>query len=380
MKLSVLQDRLAWGISTVSKAVESRPTMPVLGNILLQTEDARLKLAAINMGLGMGITCWIGAKVETEGGVTLPAKTFTDLVNNLYEGRVDMTLDPATQTINLRSGGTNANIKGIDADEFPPVQHSSGEADLAIEGRVLKEMIQQTVFAAASEEARPILTGIYTRLEGSTLTMAAADGYRLAVRTAEVDQSFDPPVEMVIPAKALAEIARIIRDEDSEVLISLPKERDIVMFQMKDVDVSAQLLDGKFPDFKAIIPRSYSTATVMYTADLLRACQRAEIFARDNANSSRLYVKPPKGPGEPGEVLVHSRSAERGDNEGMLDASVEGEPLDISFNIKYLIDVLKAIHEERVILESNGTSQPGVIRPEGREDFIHVIMPMSVTR
>jgi DNA polymerase III subunit beta len=380
MKLSVLQENLAKGLSIVNRAVEARPTMPVLGNILLQTEEARLKLAAVNMSLGMGITCWIGAKVETSGTITLPSKTFSDLVSNLSPERVDIQLDPSTQAVNLRCGTTNANIKGIDADEFPPVPVNDNGGDLAVDGAVLKQMIQQTVFAAATEDNRPILTGIYTRLEDDTMTMAAADGYRLAVRTCKLEQSFEEPIEMVIPAKSLAEVGRIISDEDSEVLITLPGERDIVMFHMKQVDVSSQLLEGKFPDFSAIIPRQYNTSTMMDTADLLRACQRAEIFARDNAYSGRIYVKPPSSPGEAGEVLIAGKSTERGDNEGILDANVEGEALDISFNIKYLIDVLRVIPDERVVLESNGAANPGVIRPVDRDDFIHVIMPMSVTR
>ncbi len=379
MKITVLQENLSKGLSIVNKAVESRPTMPVLGNILLQTDDARLKLAAVNMSLGMGITCWIGAKIEEAGAITLPAKTLTDLVSNLSPERVDLILDTATQTVNLRCGGTKSNIKGIDADEFPPVQQG-GAGDVIVPGKALKEMITQTVFAAATEDNRPILTGVYFLFDGNVLTMAAADGYRLAVRTVELDQTFTEPVSMVIPSRALAEVARIISDEDSEVLITLPQERDIVMFHMKNVDVSSQLLEGKFPDFGAIIPRGYNTSTVMFTADLLRACQRAEIFARDNSYSGRILIKPPKGPGEPGELIVTSKSAERGDNEGMIDASVEGDSLEISFNIKYLIDVLRVIQDERIILESNGVGHPGVIRPENRDDFIHVIMPMSLNR
>jgi DNA polymerase III subunit beta len=379
MRLTVLQENLAKGLSIVNRAVENRPTMPVLGNILLETEDARLKLAAVNMSLGMGITCWIGAKVEQGGAITLPAKTFSDLVSNLSPERVELSMDPATQTVQLRCGGTKSNIKGIDADEFPPLQTGT-DRDVVIPGKALKEMINQTAFAAATEDHRPILTGIYTRFENDVLTMAAADGFRLAVRTTKLEQSFDKPVEMVIPAKSLMEVARIISDEDSDVEVTLPKERDTVMFHLKNVDISSQLLDGKFPDFTAIIPKNYSTATTLYTSDLLRACKRAEIFARDNAYSGRFYVKPAARPGDVGEVMVSSRSNERGDNEGIVDASVEGEPLDISFNIRYLIDVLNVITDERVVVESNGAANPGVIRPENRSDFIHVIMPMSVTR
>lgn len=377
MKVSVSQENLARGLSIVNRAVESRPTMPVLGNVLLEAEEAHLRLSSVNATLGMDITCWIGAKVHTPGAITLPARTFADLVSNLSPEQVDLTLDEPTQTVNLRCGGTRANIRGIDADEFPPVQHKEG-GDLVMDGRVLKEMINQTVFAAAADDNRPILTGVHTRLEGNVITMTASDGYRLAVRTARLEQEFAAPVDMVIPGRALVEAARIIGEEDSEVLITLPSDRAQVMFHMKNVDLASQLLDGTFPDVTTIIPKSYSTATVVATSDLLRACQRAEIFARDSAYTGRIYIKPPQAAGAPGEVMVVSRSAERGDNEGVLDANVEGEPLDISFNIRYLIDVLRVIHSDNVVLESNGSAKPGVIRPQGRDDFIHVIMPMSV--
>jgi DNA polymerase-3 subunit beta len=378
MRVSVLQENLAKGLSFVGRAVENRPTLPVLGNILLATEDARLRLSATN--LEMSITTWIGAKVDVEGAITLPAKTLADLVNNLSPERVDLSLDTTTLTMNLKCGATVSNIKGIDAGEFPLIPQG-GDADVAVPGKLLKEMINQSAFAAAKEDNRPILTGVFTQFDGNVLTMAAADGYRLAVRTTEIERHFDKPVDMVIPARSLAEVARIISDDDSEVLITLPGERDIVMFHMKNTEVASQLLDGKFPDFSAIIPRSYSTSTVMYTSDLLQACKRAEIFARDSAFSAKLFVKPSAAAGQPGAVTIVGQSAERGDNQGELTpAAVEGEQLQISFNIRYLIDVLNVIPDERVVFESNGAAQPGVIRPEGKDDFVAVIMPMSATR
>ncbi len=379
MKVSVLQENLAKSLSIVGKAVEGRPTMPVLSNILLKTEDARLKLVAVNMTLGMGITMWIGAKVDREGAVTLPAKTFSELVNNLAQGRVDLTLDEATQKVLLECGTTRANINGIDADEFPPVPEGT-DADFAINGKALKEMINQTVFAAATEDNRPILTGVLTQLEGNIMTMAAADGYRLAVRTLEVDHQFKSKIEMVIPSKSLEAVARSILDENEDVLITLPKDRDIVLFQMANVEISAQLLEGKFPDFRAIIPKRYNTSLVVDTAELLKACQRAEIFARDSGNSGRIEVKAPQSASEPGLVRVIGKSAERGDNKAEVFANVEGEELEISFNIKYLIEVLKVIDHPNVVLESSGSANPGVIRPDGSENFIHVIMPMSTGR
>lgn len=377
MKVSVLQDKLARGLGIVTRAVENRPTLPVLGNVMLATEDARLKLAATN--LEMSITTWIGAKVDGSGSITLPARTLSDLVNNLSPERVDLSLDRATQTVNVRCGATVSNIKGIDSAEFPLIPQG-GDPDIVLAGKTLKEMISQTVFAAAKEDNRPILTGVLMQLDGSVMTLAAADGYRLAVRTAEIEQHFPTRLDLVIPARALAEVGRVIGDEDDVVGITLPKDRDVVLFHMKYTDIATSLLEGKFPDFTAIIPRSYVTSGVMYTSDLLAACKRAEIFARDSAYGAKIFVKPASGPGEPGAVTIVGTSAERGDNEGMLDASVEGESLHVSFNIRYLIDVLNVISDERIVLESNGPATPGVIRPENRDDFISVIMPMQITR
>lgn len=373
MIVSVLQENLAKSLNIVTKAVDSNPPLPVLANVLLETEDSRLKISATNLELSISV--WIGAKVEQTGSITLPARTFSELVSSLSPERVDLRLDTATHTVHLRCGVQTSNIRGIDADEFPPINHNES-ADLQVQGETLRAMINQTAFAAAREQNRPILTGVYLQLESQTITMAAADGYRLAVRTAEIGQSFDERQDMVVPASTMSEVARIVAD-DQEVGLSLPTERNSITFFAPNIMISSQLLEGRFPDFASIIPRSFITSTVMYTNELLIVCQRAEIFARDNANSASLRVKPALNPGEPAEVLIGGKSAERGDSEGMLDATAEGEALDISFNIRYLIDVLRVINEERVVFESNGTENPGVIKPENREDFVHVIMPMS---
>ncbi len=373
MIVSVLQENLAKSLNIVTKAVDSNPPLPVLANVLLETEDSRLKISATNLELS--ITMWIGAKVEQSGSITLPAKTFSELVSSLSRERVDLRLDAATHTVHLRCGVQTSNIRGIDSDEYPPINHNES-ADLQLDGETLREMILQTAFAAAKEQNRPILTGVYMQLEGQTMTMAAADGYRLAVRTSEISETFDEKQDMVVPARTMNEIARIIED-DQEIGIALPAQRNSITVFAPNIQISSQLLEGRFPDFASIIPRAFVTSTVLYTNDLLVVCQRAEIFARDNANSANLSVKPAQNPGEPAEVLIVGKSAERGDSEGMLDATAEGEPLDISFNIRYLIDVLRVIKEERVVFQSNGAENPGVLKPENRDDFTHVIMPMS---
>jgi len=378
MRVSVLQENLAKGLSIVNRAIGSRPTLPVLANVLLTTEDTRLKLAATNLELG--ITTWIGAKVEEEGAITLPARTILDLVNTLSPERVDMELDERTYTVNVKCGTTKANIKGIDATEFPAVPSTEAETGIAIPAEAFQDMIKHVVFAAATEDNRPILTGILVKLEGNTFTMAAADGYRLAVRVTELETAVPEPVSLIVPAKTLAELSRIIGGSTDSVYISIPPGRSQVMFHWDSVDIVSQLIEGKFPDYEQIIPKSHSTTIQIYTGEFLRACKRAEIFARDAANTTRVRVAPGESNLVPGQLYVTAQSQEKGDNEGLLDASVDGPGLEVSFNVRYLIDVLSVIDEDQVVMETNGSASPGVFKPMGRKDFIYVVMPMSVTR
>ena len=395
MRLSLLQQNFAKGLSVVARAVESRPSLPVLQNVLLRCEDARLHLVATDLRLTISYD--VGAKIDEVGEITLPARTLLDLVNQLAPERVDLSLDTKKQEVNLRCGGAVSNIKGVDAKEFPLVPEPAS-AHFHVPARDLKQMIRQTVFAAAIEDTRPILTGVYTSLEGPMLTMAAADGYRLSVRTAQLDSleesttnGNDTQHEFVIPARSLRELERILDEDDELIGVSLPDERKLVTFHSKDLQLSSQLLDGKFPDFAAIIPDSYNTRTVLDRQTLLQACRRAEIFAKDSANSTTLVIQPAADDTAPGSLVTRGRSSERGDYEGDLPAQVDGEALEISFNVRYLIDVLSILNVPEVIFESSGANNPGVIRaaPEtsdkdnsGGEEadrFVHVIMPMSVS-
>ena len=210
MKVSVLQENLAHGLSIVSRAVSPRSTLPVLGNILLATDEGRLRLSATNLELG--ITCWIGAKIEEEGSTTVPARTFTDLVSTLPPDRVNMDLSVRTQNMNVRCGSSNTDLKCIDSQEFPPMPVPDLEGGIQLNVGDFKEMIHQVVFAASTDEARPILTGVLLTVEGNEITMATADGFRLSVRSAELSNPIDNPINAVIPARALSELARVSGD------------------------------------------------------------------------------------------------------------------------------------------------------------------------
>ncbi len=380
MRVSVLQENLYKGLATVSRAIQSRPTLPILANVMIATDDARLQLSATNLDLG--ISAWIGAKIEQPGAITVPARTLQELVATLPPERVDMDLDVRTLTLRLRCGAKSANIKGMDASEYPLMPTFDTERAIAVNARVMKEMIDQVVFAAAKEDNRPILTGVLLRFDGDVLTMAAADGYRLAVRTTQLEFGVGDhrPEPLIVPARTLNELARVIGEEDDEVLIGLPDQRGQVMFSLKSVLMISQLIEGKFPDYQAIVPRGYQTQILAYTDDLLAACKSSEVFAKDSANTARILIEPSGTPNVPGRITVAGKSQEKGDAEAPVDASIDGQAVEVAFNIRYLIDVLNVIREEQVVLETSGPTAPGVVRPAGRDDFTHVIMPMSTGR
>ena len=375
MKVSVLQENLAQGLNIVSRAVSPRSTLPVLSNVLVATDEGRLRLSATNLELG--ITCWIGAKIEEEGSTTVPARTFTELIGTLSDQQVEMSLNVRTQTMNIQAGTSNTDLKCIDSQEFPPMPSPDSDDGIKIKVTDLKEMIQQVAFAASTDEARPILTGVLVTIDGGHLTMAAADGFRLSVRKTELASATARPVVAVVPARALSELARIASDGDQEVEMILPPGRGQVVFQMKDVQLVSQLIEGTFPDYQQIIPQSKETRSVLSTSSYLKACKQAEIFAREGSHIARINVTP-GGELKPGSIMISGQSEETGSNQTEIDASIDGNPLLIAFNVRFLREVLEVINTPEVALETTIDTAPGVIRPVGDEKFLHVIMPMHL--
>jgi DNA polymerase-3 subunit beta len=376
MKLTCLQENLAKGLGIVGKAVSTRSTLPVLGNVLLATENSRLKLAATNLELG--ITCWVGAHVEEEGAITVPARTLVDMVNAFAAEQVNMELNVRTKALRLVCGRSEANIKGIDAHEFPLIPQAEPDG-IQIPPDLFRDMIAKTAFAAATDESRPILTGVLVKFEGDQVTMAAADGFRLSVSYASLETPVDESFALIIPANSLKELYRISGDQKEPISLTLPPGRGQAIFHLSDVDLVSQLIDGTFPDYDQIIPSSRTTRTVTSTAEMQAACKAADIIAREAAHTARLRVFPDDELA-PGHMVVAATSAETGDNETEIDALVEGDPIEVAFNVKYLNDVLSVIDTPQVALETISDSSPGVIKPVGRDDFVHVIMPMQLGR
>ena len=376
MKLSCQQEHISRGLSLVGRAVATRTTLPITNNVLLSTDQGRLKLVATN--LEMAISYWIGAKIEEEGAITVPARLLTEFVSSLPNDKIDISLSPRTKTLELKCARFEARISGIDAKDFPPIPTIDEGVNTTVKVEALRQGISQVVFAAASEESRPVLTGVDAQFDGGTLTLAAADGFRLAVYKLPLPKAVTQKTEVIIPARTLGELNRLMSDGEEEVQITVNPAKSQALFRLKDVELVSQLVQGTFPQYGQLIPQSSNTRAVVDVAEFLRATKTASIFARDGSGIVRLVMSAGSGELTPGKMIVSARSEEIGDDVGEIDAVVEGEEVKIAFNGRYLIDVLSALHESRVALETTSPSSPGVIRPVGVDNYIHVVMPMFV--
>lgn len=375
MKLSCLQENLNRGLISVGRAAATRTTLPITNNVLLATDEGRLKLVATN--LEMAITCWVGAKIEDEGAITVPSKLLNEFVATLPSDKINISLSPRTKTLQLKCARFEARISGVDAKDFPPIPGVEEGIYTTVEAEALRKGIEKVVFAAAADESRPVLTGINAEFEGDTLTLAAADGFRLAVYRLPLATPIAKKTTAIIPSRTMAELNRMAIDQEDPIEIKLNTTKGQIMFKLKDIELVSQLVQGAFPQYSQLIPQNYTTRAVVDITQFLRAAKTASIFARDGSNIIRLMITP--GVKEaPGKLTVSARSEEIGDDIGEIDALVQGEEAKIAFNSKYLADILNALHESQVALEITSPSSPGVFRPVGVDYYTHVVMPMFV--
>lgn len=370
MKLSCLQENLTHGLSTVSRVVSTTGSLPVLSNVLLKTEDNRLKLQATD--LETGITTWVGAKIEEEGEITVPAKIFARLVANLPAGEINLTTEK--MLLYLKSPEVESELNGLSAEEFPNLPEFDESKAFTLEGD-LRQAIEQVVFAAAADEGRPILTGILFSGEGKVLTLAGVDGFRLSEKKLALNKEI-PSLSVVVPARTLRELSLILGHSEGAPLIYQPVEGNQIMFKVGDVIFSSRLLEGEFPHYQEIIPSDSATKITILRDEFLKGVQLASLFAQGSANIVRLEINPGEN-----SVTACANTQEVGSNRVRIAAEVEGEETKIAFNAKYLTDCLQALDAEKVTFEMTESLKPGIIRPEGTEgpqDYLHVVMPVRV--
>ncbi len=377
MRLSCQQEELQRALGHVSRAVAKKSTLPVLGNVLFTTEAGKLRLSATN--LEIAVTAWIDAEVESEGTITLRSDLLTDFISSLPNEQVKFELDPKTLSVALACARSKAHIKGIPAEDFPSLPSIE---EMSPTGRIdpatFREMIAQVAFAAATDDSRPVLAGVQAEFSGPNLTLAAADGFRLSVRQAELSEPAGEDVAVIIPARALQELARIISDQTDPISLSVTPNHSQLLVKSGQIEFLSRLIDGHFPDYRQIVPRQYGTRLVVDRDQFLSAARRAKLFAQSSNDVVRLQMKPGDSELDPGLVNISAQAAETGDNEDVIDGRVEGPESQIAFNGRYLTDVLGVMRAGDVAVEMTGPNAAGVLRSAGNEEFTHVIMPMVI--
>ncbi|GAC1365203.1 MAG: DNA polymerase III subunit beta [Ktedonobacteraceae bacterium] len=375
MKITCKQQDLSRGLSVVSHAVSSRSTLPILANILMATDQGRLKLSATN--LEIGINCWIDADIQQDGSTTVPAKTFIDLVNSLRQGQVELVVPDESHAVNIKSTGSNANIKGMDPSEFPQIPSAEGgEEPIILDASLLKEMIAQVVFAAADDDSRPVLTGVLVEVINEQVSFAAADAFRLALRTASLPGHAATHGNILVPARTLSELARILPPDGAVQMVVTPN-RSQVLFHTEHIDLVSRLIEGTFPNIKAAIPKDHTTRAVVETKEFAAAVKTVTPFARDSSNITRIKIS---NEGGNGTLTLESTAEDVGSNVTTINAAVDGPDQEIIFNVKYLTDVLAIMDTPEAALEVTSAARPGVVKPVSAADYTYVIMPMSTNR
>lgn len=371
MKVSVLQSNLIKGLNTANRSVASRAQLPVLSNVLLTTDKGRLKISATN--LETGVNLWVGAKVAKSGSISVPARILTEFVDNLPEGSVDLELKG--NNLSLSCGHYQADFICLPATEFPVVPSLTDKTDAVFETSDLSEAISQTAFAAAADEGRPVLTGVFLIAKDQSLMMVATDGYRLSLKKVAVSSqktlSFLSK-GLVIPAKALSEVSRVVKDAGEKKLkLSATSEANQIIFGLGDVEIISRLIEGDFPDYEKIIPEKSNSKVVLDKQELFRAVKMAAIFSRESANIVKFQVKGSK-------LRISANTAQVGSNVSEMGVKGKLGETQIAFNSRYLLDFLSMVDGDEVVFETSGALNPGVFSINKDNSLLHIIMPVRV--
>lgn len=368
MKVLCTQENLNRGINIVERIVGRSGVLPILTNILLETEGGRLKLASTN--LEIGINCWIGGKIEKQGGLTIPVKIISNFVSSLPNKRVELwTKD---NTLYLKCENYRANIKGVDIKEFPLIPKIKEKPIFILKAQDFKEGASQVVSAASQSESRPEISGVFMGFNPNSnrMRLAATDSYRLAEKDVGKSKSdIKNAVSAIIPARTIFEVIRILSEEEGELKITLTEGQ--VLFELNNVNLVSRLIEGQYPDYKQIIPQGFKTRVLVDREELIKAVKVASFFT-GKVNDIKVKV-----PGKGKKIEVSGLSAEVGENVSEVKSEIEGEPVIVTFNHRYLLDGLNNITTSRVALELNGDNNPGVLKPVDRQDYIYLIMPIK---
>ncbi len=364
MKVSCVRENLAKVLNGLSRVVTTSSTLPILGNILVKTDEGRLKISATD--LEMGINYWIGAKIDEEGEITIPARIFNDYINNNGDANIDIQVEG--NVVKVASEHYSTRINGLSAEEFPIIPELKKEMVIEVEVEALRDAVSKVVFAAAIGDTNPTLAGVLVKTDGKWLKVVATDSYRLAERLIELKKPSDQELAVIVPTKTVQELNKLLSLSSGMVKIILADNQ--VMFKMEEIEVVSRLIEGNYPAYESIMPVNFTTKIVVATKDLLRDTKMAAVFSKET-QKVKLNTKKEEG------KLVSMSKGQGGENVASCGAEVEGIDGEIIFNTKYLADVLNVVGSVKVAIELTDKLKPGLIRPMDDEWYRYIIMPVK---
>jgi DNA polymerase-3 subunit beta len=373
MKLSILQENLAKAVSIAGRSASARATLPILNHLLLSTDQGRLKVSATNLEVGVNV--WVGAKVEGEGSLAVPARVIQELVLGLPTGKLE--LEVVKGSLNLKSGGIEANIAGIEGSEFPTVPTFPKSGGASFPQEELTHAVEEVAYAAAAEDGRPVLTGIFWKVKDGNMELVATDGYRLAKKEITIPTEVKGDWQALVPARALVEVAKIASDlaakgETAEdIKVALSSEENQISFSLGDVTLTSRLLEGQYPTYESIIPKDATSRGIFGKDELVQALRLTSVFARDLGSIVRLSLSK-------GTLELSANTAQVGDEKSQVKGDIEGEEMAVAFNSRYLLDAISRFQKNQISFESKGALSPGVFRGVGDETLLVLVMPVRL--
>ncbi|MBE9154805.1 MULTISPECIES: DNA polymerase III subunit beta [unclassified Cyanobium] len=373
MKLVCSQTELSGSLQLVSRAVATRPTHPVLANVLLTADAGTGRLSLTGYDLSLGIQTSMAAEVETSGAITLPARLFAEIVSRLSaDGPITITCPDQADLVDLISLSGTYQMRGMPADDFPDLPLVQSGEPLRLEAEALAQGLRATLFASSGDEAKQMLTGVHLRLDGQGLECAATDGHRLSVlRLAHA--AIGEPFAVTVPSRSLRELERLLSSRHSQDPLSLFCEHGQVVFLWADQVLTSRSLDGTYPNYPQLIPEAFTRRIGIDRRALIAALERVAVLADPHNNVVKITADPTSGT-----LQVQADAQDVGRGSESLPATIEGEGLQIAFNVRYLLEGLKAIGSDQVDLHCNAPTTPAVLRPREASDFTYLVMPVQI--
>jgi DNA polymerase-3 subunit beta len=366
MKITFLSNNLQNKISFLNHAVSTRGQLPILSNFLLEAKNGKLFISATD--LEIGISSSLPVNIEKEGKITIPAKNFSDLLSNLENQKITLTLEG--ETLNLTGEKVKASFQTMPADDFPKLYEEKGEEVINIKKSEIEEYFLRVVFSAAIDSSRPALSGVLIDKDKEGTLLVATDGYRLSLQKNVFKAKEGLNKALVVPARVIKELLSI-KEDDENVKFFVSEKNNQILFTQGETSLVGRLIEAEYPNYEKIIPTDFNTKTEVSREALQNAIKICSVFARETANIIKFSIDKNK-------IIVSANSPSVGEDTVEIEAKTIGEENEIAFNAKYLLDVLSAVTEESLVFEMTGPLNPGVFKIKGNDSFLHLIMPIRV--